>query len=104
VLGSQQFDDLFCGEFRVTFPDFTDANAGDGPAIDGPTRLRLRPALSGRGFPTALHDRPRSHATRRVLPAQFRDELLGSATRMLLPDDTGARFQHGGGHVGKTIG
>jgi hypothetical protein len=103
VLGSQQFDDSLCGEFRVTFPYFTDANAGYGPAIDGPTRLRLRPAMSGRGFPTALDDGPRSHDTHRVVRAQFRDEFLRGATRMLLPQDTGARFQHGGGHVGRTI-
>jgi hypothetical protein len=84
VLASQTLDDL-CGEFRVTCPDFTDANAGDGPAIDGPPHLRLRPALLDRGFPTALDDSPRSHHTYRLFRAHSRDEFLGGEMRMLLP-------------------
>ena len=36
LLGSEQLEDLLCGEFGVTRPDVTDANAGDSKAIGRP--------------------------------------------------------------------
>ena len=103
LLGSQQLDNLLCGEFGVTHPDLTDANAGDGKAIHRPPRPRLRPTALRRGFPTALDDSPRSHDSHRVVGAHSRDELLGGETRMVLPKDPGASIQHFCWHVGSTI-